>query len=83
MVGLFYWVDGIFSTFAGLILLAFYKSVDSNSSFLQSSNPSCGFWYYFVFLVLGVVTLVLYMCVAKRYKNRIRGDLDNGQYYRL
>ena len=81
MVGLFYWVDGVFSTFSALVLFGFYKSVDSN---FQSSHQSCGFWYYCVFFVVGVVTLIVYVCVAKRYKNRVRGELVEGErYYRL
>ena len=82
MVGLFYWIDGLSSTIAALVLFAFSYPEQTNKLY-QLSHQSCGFWYYCVFFVLGIVTFVLFVQVAKRYRNRTRGDLDSGRYYRL
>ena len=84
MVGLFYLVDGISSTLAALVVFGFITAENSNQ-YTRDTKMSCGFWYYSVFLVLGIVTLALYLLMATRYRNRTRGDLDmyNGPYYRL
>ena len=83
MVGLFFWVDGLSSGIAALVLFSFYYPKQMYQLYLQSSHHSCGFWYYSVFLVLGIVTFIMYVFLAKRYRNRTRGDLDSGRYYRL
>ena len=83
MVGLFYWIDGLSSTVAALVLFAFSYPKQTHHLYLQSSHQSCGFWYYSVLLVLGIVTFTLYVFLAKRYQNRTRGDLDTERYYRL
>ena len=84
MVGLFFWVDGISSTVAALVLFAFsYGPKQTYKLYFQMSHQSCGFWYYCVLFVLGIVTFILYVFLAKCYRNRTRGDLDTERYYRL
>jgi hypothetical protein len=76
MVGLFFLVDGVFSSLSATILFGF-------SAYFKHTHLSCGFWYYFVFLVPGIATFILYLAVARYYRNRTRGDVNNDRYYRL
>ena len=77
MVGLFFCVDGIFSTLSALILFGFSQGNWSTASL------SCGFWYYIVFVILGTITFVPYVVFSRKYKNRIRGETESERYYRL
>ena len=76
MIGLFFWVEGIFSTLSAIVLFGF-----SYSS--SGTRLSCGFWYYLVFMVVGIATFIPYIVFSRKYKNRTRGEVDSERYYRL
>ncbi len=81
MIGLFYLVHGLSSVVAAVILVPFGKR--SLMRQLIQLGPSCGFWYYLIFLVIAVVTFAVYIVVSKWYKNRERGDLEESEpFYR-
>jgi len=64
MVGLGWTTLGI-SELAGILLqLPFHQ--------LNTATPSCGFYYYLVVSLLQLLTLVLFITYAKRYKMRER-----------
>ena len=46
-----------------------------------AESVSCGSAFYLLYVVIGVLALLLYMCVAKRYKYRLRDDLSNEYIY--
>ena len=83
MVGLLFWIKGIFSTLSSLILFIFSNPRWIQNLSMKTSTQSCGFWYYLIFFVLGLVTFVLYVVVSRRYQNRTRGDLEHHPYYRF
>ena len=83
MIGLFFFIQGLSATLAGMILFIFSEEDAMERVDVKHSGESCGFWYYLIFFVIAVVTFVLYIGVSKWYKNRKRGDLEESEaYYR-
>ena len=79
MIGLFFFVQGLSSSLAAIILFAFSK----RQNVKDIRGQSCGFWYYFIFLLIAVLTFVVYIVVSRWYKNRQRGELEESeQFYR-
>ena len=77
MIGVVFWISSIFSSISSLILFLFsYHFVE------RLPHMSCGFWYYLLFLVFGIVTFTLYLIASRWYQNR-RRDTESGHYYRL
>jgi ABC-type amino acid transport system permease subunit len=81
MIGLFFWVDGIFSTLSAIVLFGF--SINDQNYSASGTHLSCGFWYYLVFVVVGIATFIPYVVFSRKYQNRTRGDVDSERYYRL
>ena len=79
MVGLFFWMEGVFSTISAVILFGFSRETYHTGS----THLSCGFWYYIIFFIIGIITFVPYVVASKKYKNRTRGEVDGELYYRL
>ena len=74
IIGIFYFILGLFSLFVALVILLFalpFKYISSTNLVL-----SCGNSYSLGVLVIGAFGLVLYVFITKWYKNRQRG----GQY---
>ena len=73
LIGVLYAIRGLYQLVAALLVLLFA---------LPPIHPiSCGFWYYVTNIVIGVVALLVYMCVAKRYRYRVRDEFCNIHQY--
>ena len=42
---------------------------------------SCGFYFYLMNMVIGLVAVLVYVWVAKRYRYRVRDELCNVHQY--
>lgn len=75
MVGLFFFAWGVASTLTELTIFMFRE---------LSLGPllSCDIWYYLILLMVGLVGFILYVVVARRYKNRQRGEIKPERFYR-
>ena len=73
LIGVLYAIRGLYQLVATLFVLPF--------AFLPIHPISCGFWYYLMNIVIGVVALLVYMCVAKRYRYRERDEFCNIHQY--
>ena len=73
LIGVLYTIRGLYQLVATLLMLPFA---------LPPIHPiSCGFWYYVTNIVIGVVALLVYTCVAKRYRYRVRDEFCNIHQY--
>ena len=66
LIGLSFAIRGIIELLASLFLVPFMLS--------KFSLPSCGMEYYMMTIVVGVVGLAVYVCVARKYKLRERDE---------
>ena len=73
LIGLSFAIRGFFETIAAVVMIPFF--------FIRSSFPSCGMDYYLMNIGLGVVSLLLYIYVARRYKFRERDEPCNVRRY--
>ena len=73
LIGVLYAIRGFYQLVAALLVLPF--------AFSSIQTISCGFWYYLMNIVIGVVALLVYMCVAKRYRYRERDEFCNVHQY--
>ena len=71
LIVLFYAIKGLYQVFAALLIIPF------TFDFQLSLPVSCGFFYYLVNIVIGVAALLLFVCVARGYKNRVRDEPCN------
>ena len=69
LIGVLYAIRGLYKLVATFIVVPF--------ALLPIHPMSCGFWYYLMNIVIGVVALLVYMCVAKRYRYRERDEFCN------
>jgi len=80
MIGMFFFMVGLFSTLAAILLFIF--SVEDVPAMLLHSQ-SCAFWFYLILLGVAIVSFVFYVGVAIWYKNRERGDTEDSRpFYR-
>ena len=77
LIGLLYAIRGLYQLLSFLLVLPFATV----KPFYTVHHISCGFWYYLTNIVIGVVALLVYMCVAKRYRYRVRDELCNVHQY--
>ena len=77
LIGLLYAIRGLYQLFSYLLVLPFATV----KPFYTVHHISCGFWYYLTNIVIGVVALLVYTCVAKRYRYRVRDELCNVHQY--
>ena len=73
LIGVLYAIRGLYQLVANLLVLPF--------ALPSIQLISCGFWYYLMNIVIGVVALLVYMCVAKRYRYRERDEFCNIHQY--
>ena len=73
LVGVFYAIRGLYQLVAALLTLPF--------TFADTSHLSCGFYFYLVNIVIGLVAVLVYVWVAKRYRYRVRDELCNVHQY--
>ena len=79
LIGLLYFIYGIFNGLAALVLLIFAKTFESHKF---THHPlSCGSWFYFATAVIALTGVVIYFFTARWYKKRQRGghELVNEQ----
>ena len=74
LIGMLYAIRGLYQLVAALLVLPFTWSP-------IQLLISCGFRYYLMNIVIGVVALLVYMCVAKRYRYRERDEFCNVHQY--
>ena len=67
LIGLSFAIKGLFQTLAALLIIPF--------SFVTSSFPSCGMYYYIMNISVGMLALFVYVGVARRYKYRKRDEI--------
>ena len=67
LIGLSFAIKGLFQALAALLMIPF--------SFVTSSFPSCGMYYYIMNISVGMLALLLYVGVARRYKYRKRDEI--------
>ena len=72
LIGMFFTVKGVFQLIGATVVLIPFISWDFNTSF-----PSCGFVYYLINILVGLIGLVAYTWVARRYQYRQRDEPDN------
>ena len=77
LIGLLYAIRGLYLLLA-IFLLLLFRYVYPISTV---RHISCGFYYYLTNIVIGVVALLVYTCVAKRYRYRVRDELCNVHQY--
>ena len=72
LIGLFFAIKGLYQITA-LLVIPF--------SIISNFPVSCGFFYYLVNIVIGVAALLLFVCVARGYRNRVRDEPCNIHRY--
>ena len=73
LIGVLYAIRGLYQLVATFLVVPFTA--------LPNQLVSCGCWYYTMNVVIGVVALLVYMCVAKRYRYRVRDEFCNIHQY--
>ena len=76
IIGTFFALRGIFHLIGALVFT--FPFIGWN---LSSSFPSCGFIYFLVNMVVALFGIVVYIWVARKYKNRQRDEPDNVYRY--
>ena len=74
LIGLSFAIKGLFQVFAAVLALLFSLAMDN-------THISCGVSYYVMNAGVGVVTVLVYVWVAKKYKNRERDEPSNIYMY--
>ena len=74
LIGVFYAIRGLYQVLGALLMLP-YNYLGAHM------NPSCGFYFYLMNLVIGLVAVLVYVWVAKRYRYRVRDELCNVHQY--
>ena len=77
LIGLLYAIRGLYQLLATLLVIPFAVRIP----FYTIHHISCGFYYYLTNIVIGVVALLVYTCVAKQYRYRVRDELCNVHQY--
>ena len=75
MIGLVFFTWGLGGTIANVFVGAFS---------LKKANPpmTCEFWYYLLLLLIATLSFVIYVIVARWYKNRRRlEDSEDELFY--
>ena len=73
LIGLYYAIGAFFLTILGLILgiiVAIFSHGDNRENLLH--DLSCGSWYLIISIGIGIIGFMIYITVAKWYKNRER-----------
>ena len=75
MVGLFFFMWGMSSAVARTMMILF-------SQLGTVRAMTCDFWYYLLYLLFALFGFLCYTLLARRYKNRQRGEHDSDVFYR-
>ena len=74
IIGVFYAIRGLYQVLAALLVLPY--------SYEGTFKPlSCEFYFYLMNIVIGLVALLVYVWVAKRYRYRVRDEPCNVRQY--
>ena len=73
LIGLLYAIKGLYQLLATLLVVPFDVGYTSHPSHV--GQMSCGFYYYLVNIVIGLIAVLTYMWVAKKYKYRERDEI--------
>ena len=73
LIGLLYAIKGLYQVLATLLVVAFAMGYTSHPSHV--GQMSCGFYYYLVNIVIGLIAVLTYMWVTKKYKYRERDEI--------
>ena len=73
LIGLLYAIKGLYQLLATLLVVPFAVHYTTHSSHV--GQMSCGFYYYLVNIVIGLIAVLTYMWVAKKYKYRERDEI--------
>ena len=68
LIGLLYAIKGLYQLLAAILVVSFAVSYTSHPSHV--GQMSCGFYYYLVNIIIGLIAMLTYMWVAKKYKYR-------------
>ena len=77
LIGVFYAVRGMFKFLGVISMLPFSLRSLWESKYMQEHTPSitnCGFGYFLLNCVVGLIGLILFSVCAKRYRYRERND---------
>ena len=72
LIGTFFAIKGFFQLCGVLLTFLPFTKWSPGTSF-----PSCGFLYYLINVIVGIIGLVLYTIVARRYQYRQRDEPDH------
>ena len=72
LIGTFFAIKGLFQLFGALVYMLPFTAWRLSSSF-----PSCGFVFYLINIVVGLLGLVAFTVAARRYSYRQRDEPDN------
>lgn len=74
LFGVFYSSNGVFLLCGYLINLAFVLVYELRPSHTSRPLPSCGTWYYTVFIAVMVAGIVVFVVLASHYRKRTRDE---------
>ena len=82
LVGLFFCRLGIWVAVAGVIFLGapdsqYLCSMSGSASSGYRVTNNCVFWYYILFIGVGIIAFIIYTVTAVLYKNRRRDNVVN------
>ncbi len=72
--GVFYAIQGLFRSLAVVLFLLFHY-------FWTGPSFDCAFGFLLVNIVIGIVAFLVYVCVSKRYKYRMRDEPSHVRRY--
>ena len=73
LIGLLYAIKGLYQLLATILTVPFTVVYVSHPSHV--GQVTCGFYYYLVNIVIGLIAVLMYMWVAKKYKYRERDEI--------
>ena len=73
LIGLLYAIKGLYQLLATLLVVPFAVGYTSHPNHV--GQMSCGFYCYLVNIVIGLIAVLTYMWVAKKYKYRERDEI--------
>ena len=73
VIGVFYTIRGLYQVLAALLVLPYFYGT--------FKHLSCEFYFYLMNTAIGLVAVLVYVWVAKRYRYRVRDELCNIRQY--
>ena len=83
LIGLFYAIKGLYQVFAALLVFCYVTLLRNffHDYIFSAIHLDSEFFYYLVNIVIGVAALLLFVCVARGYRNRVRDEPCNIHRY--